>query len=113
MRFSVRPFWAFVVTLSATAPALAQTAPFDHRPTATAVELNWRSTFEGYQRFTDEKVGSWREANDTVGRNGGWRAYANEARQPSTQATGAPAVAPPAAGATAPATDSRAGHGKP
>jgi hypothetical protein len=49
-------------------------------------------------------VGSWREANDTVNRIGGWRAYAREAKQPQSPppaTTGTPApMAPgkPAAG---------------
>jgi len=41
-----------------------------------------RSSFAGYHGLADEKVGSWREANDTVGRIGGWKAYAREAAQP-------------------------------
>jgi hypothetical protein len=54
-----------------------------------------RSAFEGYQNFADEKVQSWKEANDTVGRIGGWRTYAKEAQegaagdQPEGQAPGA------------------------
>lgn len=38
------------------------------------------SAFEGYKRFDDQPVGSWRDANDTVGRLGGWQAYAREAQ---------------------------------
>lgn len=42
----------------------------------------FRSAFEGYQPYTDEKIVPWKEANDNVGRIGGWREYAKEARQP-------------------------------
>jgi hypothetical protein len=41
-----------------------------------------RSSFAGYHGLADEKVGSWREANDTVGQIGGWKVYAQEAAQP-------------------------------
>ena len=45
-----------------------------------ANDLAYRSALEGYQPFTDSKPVPWREANDNVGRIGGWRAYANEAQ---------------------------------
>lgn len=38
----------------------------------------YRSAFAGYRPFTDQPVGSWRGANDVVGRIGGWQAYARE-----------------------------------
>ena len=57
------------------------------------------SAFTQYRRLTDIPVGSWRDANDTVTRIGGWRAYAREAAQPASPA--APVV--PASGASAPA----------
>lgn len=87
---------AFAVALIAMAPAAgAQTAA----PAATG----YRSPFEGYQRFTQEEVGSWKAANDNVGRIGGWREYAKEARPP---AASAPAEAP---GSSRPP---HAGHGQ-
>lgn len=65
---------------SATAPkpaasgaaAVAPAAPASTSPTA------YRSAFEGYKGLTDQPVQSWRESNDTVGRIGGWQAYARE-----------------------------------
>lgn len=50
----------------------------------------WRSAFEGYQPFTDEKPTPWAQANDTVRQVGGWRAYAREAAQPASAASSAP-----------------------
>jgi hypothetical protein len=41
----------------------------------------YRSALDGYQPFTDTKAVPWKESNDTVGRIGGWRAYAKEAAQ--------------------------------
>ena len=40
----------------------------------------YRSAFDGYRGFTDQPVGSWRKANDGVGRIGGWKAYARESQ---------------------------------
>lgn len=53
-------------------------------PVTTSLQFN--STLAGYQAYTEQAVGSWREANDTVGRIGGWRAYAREAAQPDSAA---------------------------
>ncbi len=46
----------------------------------------WRSAFDGYQPYAEAPLAPWRESNDTVGRIGGWRAYAREAQE------GAPAA---------------------
>jgi hypothetical protein len=64
--------------------ARAQTAPAQAAPAASAAavakpELPYRSPFEGYRRYADEPVVSWKDANDNVGRIGGWRVYAQEA----------------------------------
>lgn len=40
-----------------------------------------RPALDGYQPFTDDKVLPWKEVNDTVGKVGGWRAYAKEASE--------------------------------
>lgn len=45
---------------------------------APAVGVTYKSSFEGYRRFDDQKVLPWRDANDNVGRIGGWQAYARE-----------------------------------
>ena len=66
-------------------------------PQASVPLLLHESAFTQYRRLTDVPVGSWRDANDTVTRIGGWRAYAREAAQPA-----APAVSGPAGSASAP-----------
>ena len=119
--FHARPSWAFVLVAVTAMPVYAQTsgsAAASGSLTSPA-ELTFRSTFDSYQRFTDEKVGSWRDANDTVGRIGGWRAYAKEGQQPSPQGTTSPASigAPSTPGratapAAAPAANPHEGHGK-
>jgi len=56
-------------------PPVNLQAPADAAPTA------YRSALEGYQSYADEKMLDWTEANNTVARIGGWRAYAREASQ--------------------------------
>ena len=67
------------------------------------------SVFAPYRAVGDPQVGSWKEANDSVTRIGGWRAYAREATAPAP--TAAPPV-PAAAASRAPAGHHH-GHGKP
>jgi hypothetical protein len=57
------------------------------------------SAFTSYRAAGEIEVGSWREANDTVARIGGWRVYAREAAQPDAPASPEPAAA------SKPATD--------
>lgn len=60
--------------------------------------LRYTSPLAAYRKFAEQPVGSWREANDNVGRVGGWRAYARESQVPT-----------PAEGPTK-AVDPHAGH---
>ena len=66
----------------------AQTAaPASATPdVANAAPLPYRSAFEGYKPYTDDKLLDWREVNDTTGHIGGWRVYAKEARQAEDKA---------------------------
>ncbi|HEY0858744.1 MAG TPA: hypothetical protein VGE16_16895, partial [Albitalea sp.] len=89
---------------AASAPAAASRAPAAGTPPSArdGGPHAYRSAFDGYRRHAEQPVQSWREANDTVGRIGGWQAYAREA-----QGTAPPAAATPASGAPA---GSHAGH---
>lgn len=104
-----RPLRALVLTACAAGPVFAQVAS-PAPATASGAEIQYRSSLEGYERFTDEKLRSWREVNDNVGRIGGWRTYAREGREP-TGAAPKPAQ-PAASGAPASPADPHAGHGK-
>lgn len=44
-------------------------------------DFSYFSVFDQYQRYQEEAVASWPEANVTVGKIGGWRFYAEEASQ--------------------------------
>ena len=76
-------------------PAAPPAAPPTPQP------LAFQSALQGYQPYTDDKIGNWKAANDTTARIGGWRAYAKEASAPA--ATPAPAAAAvPATGTAKP-----------
>jgi hypothetical protein len=62
---------------AASAPAAASTAATPKPASRRAG--GYRSAFDGYRGFEDAPPVPWREANDNVGRIGGWRAYAREA----------------------------------
>ncbi len=70
------------------------------QPQASVPPVVHRSAFTRYRPLATPAPVPWREANETVNRIGGWRAYAREAAQPE------PAAATPAAtpAPTAPAT---------
>lgn len=124
IRLRIRPSLpaTLLAAFTAVVPALAaaQSAagypkadPLDASAEVPAVRV--RSSFAGYHGLADEKVGSWREANDTVGQIGGWKAYAREAArpdeptQPDTPAR--PAAAGGAGGNAAPGRDEPRGDG--
>lgn len=103
--------------VAAQAPAAPAPASAASAPQSTPA---YHSALEGYQPFTDEKLRSWKQANDTVGKIGGWRVYAKEAAGAPTEpgdatdrdakapaSPAAPQPAQPAAGAVKPP----AGHG--
>ena len=88
-------------SLLATLTAQAQPAATSARPDpldakASVPTLSYESSFSQYRRLGDEKPVSWRDANDTVTRIGGWRVYAREAQQPDPAPAAKPADAAPA-----------------
>lgn len=97
---------ALIAAAWATAPTLAQP-----RPPATAAStvpradpmdaqaevptLVHESAFLRYRRLGADRPLGWREANDTVGRIGGWRTYAREAQAPTGAGSAPPATPGP------------------
>ena len=79
--------------------------------TAKVPPLVHQSSLASYRRMADDKSLSWRDANDTVARIGGWRVYAREAQQPDPAPAAKPAVAAPAAPPNQTAKPMPAGHG--
>ena len=69
-------------------PGWSQSAPDDSEDKLLAPfappTLSHASVFDNYHGYQDQEVASWLEANETVGRIGGWRYYLEEA-SPSHQ----------------------------
>ena len=98
---------SLLATLTAQAqPASKAARPDPLDPKASVPALSYESSFSQYRRMGDEKPVSWRDANDTVTRIGGWRVYAREAQQPDPAPAAMPGDIKPAANApgAAPAT---------
>ncbi|MGJ7498557.1 hypothetical protein ACSFA8_26355 [Variovorax sp. RT4R15] len=114
MLHSLPARWLAVFPAVAALAAMAQPAPTTEpaaaassaAPAAAPTVLTYRSALEGYQPFTDEKPIPWKEANETVYRRGGWRAYAKE-----TSGTDAAEVESPKGATAAPAA--QPGHSMP
>lgn len=71
--------WTAQATAQTNAAALTQSVT--PAAASNAAPMPYRSALDGYQPYTDEKIVDWKDANDTVGQIGGWRAYAKEASQ--------------------------------
>ncbi len=87
LSFSLR--WAVVAAalpIGLYFTAASAQAQSDPNGSATTPTLQYRSVLEQYRGFKDQPVTSWTEVNDTVGKIGGWRVYAKEARQPDPAA---------------------------
>ena len=82
--------------------AVIAQAPVPAAATAEPASTGFRSALDGYQPYTDEKIRSWKDANDTTARIGGWRAYAKESQQGTASAAPGAAAQP----------DPHAGHGQ-
>lgn len=76
---------AMAALIASAQPAPAAPAAVAATP-APAQAAGYRSTLEGYQPFAQEKILPWRQANETVGKIGGWRAYAKEAQDSAAPA---------------------------
>jgi hypothetical protein len=70
------------------------TAPAFGPAAALSPPGNYRSVFDSYRRYTEQPVQPWREANDAVGRIGGWQAYAREGQGGPEAGSAPPGSAP-------------------
>jgi hypothetical protein len=100
--YAVALGFALLGCSAAQAQAQASLRPDAMNALAPVPALTYESPFAAYRRLAEQsKPLSWREANDAVGRIGGWRVYAREAQSPDTAPPLAPA--PASASASAPA----------
>lgn len=79
-----------MAALTASAQSVPQAAGAAN-PAPQPQAVPYRSTFESYQPFSDQKIIPWRQANETVGKVGGWRAYAKEVHEAAGSGDKAPA----------------------
>jgi hypothetical protein len=100
-------FLLFVAAASACAQGSSRPAADPLDPAATVPPVVYRSSLREMPRLTEQAVGDWRAANDTVTRIGGWRTYLREAQQP------APAPTPASPASTAPSSTAPAAPARP
>lgn len=109
---------ALAVVLAWPAAASGQPRPADRlpevlNPGSVVPPVQYPSAFLRYRGWGETPIGSWRDANDTVTRIGGWRVYTREAHAPEAPASApsAPAARPtPAAPASGPGVQGPHGH---
>ena len=100
-RFCLRGFRGLCALLLLAAASIAQAQGAPARPEradpldpkARVPAVTHTSSFAAYRRLGSDVRTPWKEANETVNRIGGWRAYAREAQAAEAPA---PAAAPPA-----------------
>ena len=92
---------ALLIASTTVVRAQSAVAPASAAPPASASVMGYRSAFDGYRSFKDQPVQPWREANDLVGRIGGWQAHAREG-QGGPMAGSAPGPSGPASAPSMP-----------
>lgn len=75
---------ALLPLASFASPVQSQTPLNAQAPVPT---LSYTSSLSSYRPVLELSVGSWREANERVGRIGGWRVYQREALSPPSAAS--------------------------
>ncbi len=83
------------VALASIGAARADIRPDACDAAARVPAVRYTSALAGFRGLGDVQPTPWREANDTVTRIGGWRAYARSAREPMAAASAAPATGSP------------------
>lgn len=76
---------------------------------AASTAFGYRSVFDSYRGYSEQPVLSWREANDVVGRIGGWQAYAREGQGGAAASQKEPGPAKPANQPATPASGTQPG----
>lgn len=61
---------------------------------APVAPVTYRSPFADYRVLGDDRITPWQDANDTVQKIGGWRAYAKEAAEAAKAGAAKPTPPP-------------------
>jgi hypothetical protein len=83
--------WTYLASFAA---LVATDVTAQSATTASHKPLVFRSTFDQYKPYRDEKITDWKFANDEVGRIGGWRAYLKEAAESAPEPATKPVLVP-------------------
>ena len=73
--------WANLACISVVCNQAIAAGPDPADATAATPPTMYQSPFADYRPLGEDKNTPWRDANDTVGKIGGWRAYAREAAE--------------------------------
>lgn len=87
----------FIASTQAQTPTSVPLRPDPLDAGVSVPALTYQSAIGQHRHFGNQSALSWREANQRVHRIGGWRAYAREAYEASTEqapATRAPSATP-------------------
>ena len=104
--------FAVVMAAGLCARAAVSAPPDPASEKSIVAPLQYQSPFRDYRRQGDDKLIPWKDANDEVGRIGGWRAYAKEAMETTETPKPAAAIMPqPAAAKPADAVPPKAVSG--
>ena len=72
----------FALAIAVAGPTLAQSrSPTAADAAAKAPQVQYRSAFDGYRRFVEEKVADWRKANEEVRAAGGHKGHLSGGRK--------------------------------
>lgn len=82
----VNGIFLFVLALQGATNVLAQEPTKTPSMQFIAQSLQYTSVFKNYQPYTEEEIIPWQQANATVEKIGGWKVYAKEASQATSEA---------------------------
>ena len=74
-------YWASIACISVACSQAIAAGPDPADATAATPPTMYLSPFADYRPLGEDKTTAWKDANDTVGKIGGWRAYAREAAE--------------------------------
>ena len=73
--------WAAFACINIACSQAIAAGPDPADATAATPPTKYLSPFADYRPLGEDKNTAWKDANDTVGKIGGWRAYAREAAE--------------------------------
>ncbi len=103
-------YWAMIACISMSLGQANAAGPDPADANSANPPTIYQSPFADYRPLGEDKNTPWKDANDTVGKIGGWRAYAREAaaamkaREAATPDGSKPVASPPLPAKSPPAS---------